>query len=169
MPGRSTLMTSKRSVSAGRTAVKSRREVPRPCSSRSGSPERVLRDSGAVTRSESSIVLLMRVVSEFWVLKGQCPVLGLADRLWVSVDAAVRTSGAVVEATRAPLASALAAGLPALSRCAIPHEMVTTESVARSRSIIRSSRRVRCPCGDVGVGQELGGGPLVVTFVFVEA
>ena len=35
--------------------------------------------------------------------------------------------------------------------------------------IIRSSRRVWCPCGDVGVGQELGGGPLVVTFVFVEA
>ena len=31
--------------------------------------------------------------------------------------------------------------LPALSRCAIPHEMVTTERVAKSHSIIRSSLR----------------------------
>ena len=50
----------------------------------------------------------------------------------------------------------LAAGLTALSRCAIPHEMVTTERVAKSHSIIRSSRRVWCPCGDVGLGQEWG-------------
>ena len=50
----------------------------------------------------------------------------------------------------------LAAGLTALSRCAIPHEMVTTERVAKSHNIIRSSRRVQYPCGDVGLGQEWG-------------
>src|SRR4051794_32917772 len=37
-PGSSTFRTSKRSASAGRTAAKSRRELPQPCSSSSGSP-----------------------------------------------------------------------------------------------------------------------------------
>ena len=62
----------------------------------------------------------------------------------------------------------LAAVLPALSRCAIPHETVTTERVANSHSIIRSLRRVWCRCGDVGLGQ-LGGAPPVVWFVFGES
>ena len=53
---------------------------------------------------------------------GVRPVRGLAGRLSVSVKAS----------------------LPALSRCAIPHEMVTTDRVAKSHNIIRSSRRVWC-------------------------
>ena len=39
----------------------------------------------------------------------------------------------------------LTGGLTVLSRCAIPREMVTTERVAKSHGIIRSSRRVWCP------------------------
>ena len=50
----------------------------------------------------------------------------------------------------------LATGLTALSRCAIPHEMVTTDRVAKSHSIIRSSRRVWRSSGGVGLGQQWG-------------
>ena len=141
MPGRSTLMTSKRSVSAGRTAVKSRREVPRPCSSRSGSPEPVrVRDSGAVTRWESSIVLLyVCCVGVLGSRQGCAPFEGwrivFRFRCKQRFASHVRSSGR--HEHRSPVQ--LAAGLPALSRCAIPQEMVTTEKVANSHSIIRPS------------------------------
>ena len=95
--------------------MKSRREVPRPCSSRSGSPEPLrVRDSGAVSRLESSIVLLER-----------------------SGGTSVRGSCAVVGAT--PLARAIGRWIDALSRCAIPHKVVTTNRMAKSHNIIRSS------------------------------
>ena len=43
----------------------------------------------------------------------------------------------------------LIGGLTVLSRCSIPREMVTTERVAKSHSIIRPSRRMWCPCSYV--------------------
>jgi len=49
----------------------------------------------------------MRVVSGFWVLKEQCPVRGWRIVLGCPGQAAVRTSGAVLGATRAPLARAI--------------------------------------------------------------
>ena len=84
---------------------------------------------------------------------GECPVRGLANRPSVSVQAAVPRQ--VWSSGRHEHRSLvqLAAVLPALSRCAIPHETVTTERVANSHSIIRSLRRVWCRCGDVGLGQ----------------
>ena len=158
MPGRSTLMTSKRSVSAGRTAVKSRRELPRPCSSRSGSPEPFrVRDSGAVTRWESSIVLLMHVVSKFWILGRGAPpsrVGGSSLRCRCTQRFARQGRSLRRHEHRSPVQ--IAAGLPALSRCAIPHEMVTTDRVANSHNIIRSSRRGWCPSGGVGLGRRWG-------------
>jgi hypothetical protein len=48
--------------------------------------------------------------------------------------------------------------LTVLSRCAIPREMVTTERIDKSHSIIRCSRRVWCPCSYV-----------VGSFLFVES
>jgi hypothetical protein len=43
----------------------------------------------------------------------------------------------------------LIGGLTVLSRCAIAREMVTAERVPKSHSIIRSPRRVWCPCSYV--------------------
>src|SRR3712207_7045555 len=60
-PGRSTLMTSKRSASRSATAVKSRRELPMPCSSRSGSPEPVRgKDSDGIRSEEHTSELQSR-------------------------------------------------------------------------------------------------------------
>jgi hypothetical protein len=67
----------------------------------------VLRDSGAVTRSESSMFSLCVLCRSSGFSAGVRPIRGLADRFSVSVEAAVRKSGAVVEATRAPLAKAI--------------------------------------------------------------
>src|SRR6201999_3943138 len=108
-------------------------EVPRPWSSSSGSPEACrVRDSGAVTRSESSIGLLMHVVSEFWVLgKGCAPFEGWRNVLrcrWTQRFAGhVRLSGR--HEHRSPVQ--LAAAATALSRCAIPHNGVITDRVAK--------------------------------------
>jgi hypothetical protein len=48
----------------------------------------------------------------------------------------------------------------------MPHNGVTTDRVAKSHNIIRSSRRA-VPMCDIGLGQEWGRLP-VVSFVFVE-
>jgi hypothetical protein len=63
----------------------------------------------------------------------------------------VRSSGRHEHRSRVQLA----AGLTALSRCAIPHKVVTTERVAKSHNIIRSSRRA-VPMRDIGLGREWG-------------
>jgi hypothetical protein len=52
-----------------------------------------------------------------------------------------RKSSLVVEAHEQRSRGQLAAGLTALSRCAIPQKVVTTERVAKSHNIIRSSPR----------------------------
>ena len=91
----------------------------------------------------SVIVLLMRVVSGFWVLRGTVPrsrVGGSSLGFGAKQRFARHVRSSRRHEHRSPVQ--LAAGLTALSRCAIPHEMVTTDRVANSHSIIRSSRRV---------------------------
>src|SRR3954468_6561315 len=89
----------------------------------------------------SVIVLLMRVVSKSGFSRESGPFEGWQIALrfrWQQRFASyVRSSGR--HEHRSPVQ--LAAGLAALSRCAIPHEMVTTDRVAKSHNIIRSSRR----------------------------
>ena len=103
----------------------------------------------------SVIVLLRRVVSGVGVLGRGMPRSRVGESS-LSFGAKQRFASHVRSSRRHEHRSPvqLAAGLTALSRCAIPHEMVTTDRVANSHNIIRSSRRVQCPCGDVGLGQE---------------
>ena len=109
----------------------------------------------------------MRVVSEFLVLgRGCAPFEGWRIVFRCPWKTAVRGSCAASRRHEHRSPVQLAAGLTALSRCAIPHEMVTTDRVANSHSIIRSSRRAVHVA--TSAWARSSGGPPVVALVFPE-